>query len=262
MNGLILHCGAQHVTRTELAVLPTPEARGTRHVIRPFIEDVELIHDLMNTQGIAIQDEAYGVLKDQEGIPQRFFGILQVRLDGINNDQYGLMIGLRGSYDQTLTRALAVGSRVFVCDNLAFSGEINASTRQTTHIADRIPIMLQNAISQIPALAHAQDTRFDAYRNSEITRKEGDALLIEMVRQQALLPSNLGQALHEWDKPSHDEHADQGYSIWRLQNAVTEAIKPANPERAAVPTTWIRTRRMTDILDQHLGIDAPALLAA
>nr|MBS0019438.1 hypothetical protein [Gammaproteobacteria bacterium] len=49
------------------------------------------------------------------------------------------MVGLRGSYDQTLPRGLAVGSRVFVCDNLAFSGEVTIKTKQTTFIGQRLP---------------------------------------------------------------------------------------------------------------------------
>lgn len=255
MNTLMLHCGSNAMTRNELAVLPMPQAQGPRHAIRPFIDDVNLVHDFMGTEGIHIEDEAYGVLRDPDGVPRRFFGVIQARLGDLDGrDGYGLMIGLRGSYDQSLSRALAVGSRVFVCDNLAFSGEVDIRTKQTTHIGNRIPGMLQAAVGQIPHLASLQSQRFDAYRNHEITRQTGDALLTDLVRHKALAPSHLGHALAEWDDPSHEEHAEQGYSLWRLHNAVTQAIKPANPERTAIPTTWHRTRVMTDILDDYTGI--------
>lgn len=258
MNGLMLHCGADALTRHQLADLPVPAPRGSRHVTRPFIEDVELVRGQFVHEGILVEDEGYGVKFDKTtGDPLQFFGLLCVTIPGFNGDgSYSLMVGLRGSYDQTLTRALAVGSKVFVCDNLAFSGEINISTRQTLNIAQRIPALLGDAIARIPALAEHQQSRFDAYRNYELKPRWGDALLVDLVRHGALLPSQLGRALEEWDNPSHDEHAQQGHSLWRLHNAVTEAIKPANPARAAVPATWERTRTMTQLFDQVARIAA------
>lgn len=251
MKGLTLHCGAKAISRSDLATLPMPEAQGPRHVIRPFIDDVELITDYMGRQGVVIEDEAYGVLRSENGQPRRFFGLMQVRLDAFDgSDGYGLMIGLRGSYDQTLSRALAVGSRVFVCDNLAFAGEVEIKTKQTTFAHQRLPSMFEAAIAQIPQLASRQHQRFDTYRNVEISQQRGDAALVELVRRGAMVPSQLGRALQEWDAPSHEEHAENGRSLWRLHNAVTEAIKPTNPERAAVPVIWDRTRTLTSHLDE------------
>lgn len=258
MNGLMLHCGADHVTRHELAALPVPAPRGARHVTRPFIDDVELVRQRFVHEGVVVDDEGYGVKFDKAtGEPLQFFGIMSIRIQGVGQDgSYGLMVGLRGSYDQTLTRALAVGSRVFVCDNLAFSGEIEIKTRQTLNIAKRIPTLLGDAIARIPDLAVSQQQRFDAYRNYQLKPRWGDALLVELVRQGAMVPSQLGRAIAEWDNPSHEEHAEQGHSLWRLHNAVTEAIKPTNPERAAVPITWERTRTMTAVFDRVAGIAA------
>lgn len=76
-----------------------------------------------------------------------------------------------------------------------------------------------------------------------------------MVRRDILNPSQLGKAIAEWDTPSHAEHAEQGFSIWRLQQAVTEAIKPSNPDRNAIPATWNRTIKLTGFLDEVAGIE-------
>lgn len=258
MKGLMLHCGADHISREELATLPLPEPKGARHVIRPFADDVELVRERFVHEGVLVEDEGYGVKYDKHTrLPAQFFGVLAITIPGLaTDDSYGLMVGLRGSYDQTLTRALAVGSQVFVCDNLAFSGEIEVRTRQTLNIGDRIHGLMADAIARIPAMAESQQTRFDRYRNANILRGLGDAVLVDMVRHGALPPSKLGKALEEWDEPSHDEHKAEGFTLWRLHNAVTEAIKPSNPERAAVPATWHRTRIMTDILDKRLAAAA------
>lgn len=51
--GLFLHAGANAVNRDQLANLPLPAALGSRHVIRPFIEDVELVSEYLNGVGPA-----------------------------------------------------------------------------------------------------------------------------------------------------------------------------------------------------------------
>ena len=42
---------------------------------------------------------------------------------------------------------------------------------------------------------------------------------------------------------------------------MTQAIKPANPERAAVPMTWQRTQVMTRFLDESISLN-PLPMAA
>jgi glycerol-3-phosphate responsive antiterminator len=60
------------------------------------------------------------------------------------------MVGIRGSYDQSMSRMLGVGSRVFVCDNMAFSTEVSIATKQTTNIGSRLPGLMRAAVAQIP----------------------------------------------------------------------------------------------------------------
>lgn len=256
MKGLMIHCGAQGVDRAELAQLPVPKAKGPRHVVRPFIEDVEMVTDYMKTEGIRIKDEAFGVMyKKGTDVPVRFFGVMQVHIKGFGRDKdYGLLVGLRGSYNQSLPRAIAVGSRVFVCDNLAFSGEVEIKTKQTLNVARCMPRLLQEAIAQVPYMAEHQSRRFEAYHNVTIEQQAGDATLVELVRLGVLNPSQMGKAVNEWDAPSYEQHAAEGLSVWRLQNAVTEAIKPANEERAAIPTAWRRTQTLTGVLDGLAGV--------
>lgn len=251
---LMLHAGANAIDRSALAALPIPAPLGPRHVVRPFIDDVEVITDLMRANGLRIKEEAFGITGTQDD-PKRFFGVLECVLEGehLTADEYALAIGIRGSYDQTLPRGVAVGSRVFVCDNLAFSGEINLSTRQTTHIGKRIPEMLARAVGDIPRLAQHQAQRFDGYRNTEIKPRWGDAALIELFRRDVLNTNTLARAVKEWDEPSHPEHIADGRTVWTLHNAVTEAIKPTEG-RANVLPAWEKTRKMTQFLDEVCGV--------
>lgn len=257
--GLMLHAGAHAITRDALAALPIPQPKGPRHVVRPFIEDVELISNFLDRAGFAIKEEAFGVKTDNNNLPSQFFGAIEIRSKALEGEYlpaepFALTVGVRGSYDQTLPRGLAVGSRVFVCDNLAFSGEVSVYAKQTTHIASRIGGLLEAAVAEVPVLAAHQARRFDAYRNYSLTKVKGDAALIECVRLGILNPSDIGKAIKEWDEPSHPEHAADGKTVWTLFNAVTEAIKPANTDRAHVLSAWNRTVPLTAYLDKGIGL--------
>lgn len=246
MQGLMLHMGAGAKTRNEIAMLPLPQPKGPQHVVRPFEQDIQLVSDNLNALGMPINDEAYGIKFDDAGMPAQMFGLMSVG----DSDDHALMVGLRGSYDCSLARGLAVGSRVFVCDNLAFSGEVVIKTKQTTNIDKRIGDLLWAATQQVPTMLAYQQKRFDDYRLTQITKRVGDAMLVECVRRKVLTPSQIGRALQEWDAPSHEEHAEDGYSMWRLYNAITEAIKPINRERNAVPATWDRTMQIDPLFEE------------
>lgn len=260
---LMLHAGAKALDRDALAALPLPAVRGARHVVRPFVADVELVEHFLGNNGFMIAEEAFGTKTDKNGFPSQFFGLMEIKpkvLEGTHiaageSEGFSLNIGLRGSYNQTLPRGLAVGSRVFVCDNLAFSGEVTVYSKQTTNIGRRIEGLLAEAVAGVPMLAEVQERRFSAYKNYTMTKGKGDQVLIECVRRGILNPSDIGKAINEWDKPCHDEHAEHGRSAWQLFNAVTESIKPANTDRPNVLGAWERTIPLVQFLDKGVGFN-------
>jgi hypothetical protein len=251
MQGLMLHCGAEAITRQAVSVLPVSQAMGPRHAIRPFIQDIETIGTLLEQVGMPVNEESYGVTLDKNtGEPKQFFGLMEV--DTGSGRDHGIMVGLRGSYDQTLSRGIAIGSRVFVCDNLCFSGEIEIKTKQTLDIDSRIKELLFDAIQEVPEMVGKQDNRFDQYRLTNVGQIVGNSMITDMVRRGVLNASQVGKALQEWDHPTYEEHGEDGFTLWRLHNACTEALKPTNPETIALQRNWNRGIGLTQILDNQV----------
>jgi hypothetical protein len=259
---LLLHCGAEPLTRSAIDLLPTPAPLGRHHNPVPYGDFIDLTTQALRQVGLQIVEEQYGALKDGN----RFFGLMQVApVQALAaNDDFGLMVGLRASHDQSLARGLAIGSRVFVCDNLCFSGDVTINTKQTTHIQDRLPGMVYDAVQTVPGHFELQEQRFGAYKEMELKPRWGDAALVELIRRDVLSGSALAKALKEWDTPSHEEHEQYGHSVWRLMQSVTEALKaPIDPEtnrptRAAAPVAMEKTVRMTGFLDEICGFDVTA----
>lgn len=214
--------------RAQLAHVPTPPAQGRFHRPLPFGEYAEFVADALDRNGLAIAEEEYAVSKDHN----RFFGLLEVTnkpLEGelITAEEWRVQVGLRGSHDQRIPRGLTLGSRVLVCSNLCFHGNLGTfATKQTTNILARLPGLIRDAVSRIPQLAQEQEVIFDRYKNTELKPRWGDAALVEIHRRGGLTAPQLGRAIQEWDTPTYEEHAEGGHNVWRLFNAATEALKP------------------------------------
>lgn len=246
---LMLHCGAEAVARDSQILTAMPEKLGPRHNPIPFITMIEAVEYAASQYGMTIQQQAFGALKDGS----RFFGLMEVG-KGSSNDEYSTVIGLRGSHDQSLAAGIVAGSGVFVCDNLSFSGEVKIGTKQTTNILDRLPELVFDSMGRVGNLIDMQHERFDKYKGTQLTKRVGDAAIIELVRRGAITPSQTGRVIEQWDTPNHDEHAQYGHSIWRLHNAVTEVYKPNNGH-THMGTLPERSQALTAFCDEMAGIN-------
>lgn len=244
-------------TRTQLAGIHTPPPLGAFHAPFSFEEYVETIYHGLDLAGIEVEAEEFVTSHDN----QRLFGALELKIPSIEGEyipaggrDHRIVLGLRGSHDQSITRGLALGSQVLVCSNLCFSGNLGSiATKQTTNIGARLPGLIRSAIDLIPEEAQRNVQRFDRYRNTDIAPRQGDAALIEIHRRGGLSAPQLGKAVKEWDRPSHDEHGEQGFTAWRLLNACTEAVKPtgaqSNPQLIEQ-----RTGHISSFLDECVGL--------
>ena len=66
--------------------------------------------------------------------------------DGANAADHSLVVGLRNSHDHSFCLGVSLGSRVFVCDNLAFSGEVRVARKHTNRIAFDLPKLVNGAV--------------------------------------------------------------------------------------------------------------------
>ena len=261
MRNLNLHAGGDLQTREQLAALNYPAPRGSRHCVRPFADDIELLTSTLDDFGYRVTDEGIGVTFDKDGLARQFFGALEVQpkaLEGeyLPADERSIVVGIRGSADQSLPRQLVAGTNVFVCSNLAFHGELTkVSTKQTLRIDDRIDALFREAISHLPQEVERDNQRIVAYKNYALSGPKGDAILVELVCRQILNASDLPTAIAEWDKPSHEQHGQHGKTAYQLLQACTEAIKPrGNNQRAYIPGAWNRGLPLIQFLDRGIGL--------
>lgn len=245
-SNLVLHCGARAVDRETLSNIPCPVTTETWHPI-PHIELVNQVERSLATSNMRIVNESYGVTEDNA----RMFGLLQVA-NCRDTQDYAYVIGLRGSLDKSLSRGLAVGSSVFVCDNLSFSSEITFHRKSTKNIMDDLPVMVDTAIGQLSQRWNDQGKRIEAYKNTAIGRTYADHLLAEMAGD--VFPwQRFADIRAEFHKPRHAEFQQE--TLWALFNAVTEYLKPrAESKASGLWTMPARTSRLHKVCDEFAGL--------
>jgi hypothetical protein len=245
-TNLVLHCGARHITREQLAIIPCPPATETWHPI-PHIRLVEEVQRSLAASNMRIVNESYGVTEDNG----RMFGLLEIANCQEMTD-YAYVIGVRGSLNKSLSRGLAVGSSVFVCDNLAFSSEIVFHRKQTCFIERDLPKMVDTAIGLLGQRWNDQNKRIEAYKHTAISLAHVDHLLAEIAGD--VFPwQRFEEIRNEFKAPRHPEF--QKETLWALFNAVTEMLKPkADSKASGLWTLPARTGRLHKVCDDYAGL--------
>ena len=232
---LILHCGANNVPRHELYAQPAPEKRGPRHQPMHHADFIEQPDKAAGpTAAYAIQEEAFGLSHNGN----RLFGLYQVEhenLPAVLDGTGGFTVGFRGSHDMSFPRGICGGTRVFVCDNLGFSGELLVKSKQTLNLEHRLPVLMEHWVRELAERFGYMGKMVDAYRSTKITDETAAHAIIEMARRNIVNWGELGKVTEEWYSPAHEEHAEGGKNVYRLWNAATENLKPRNPEHPRLP---------------------------
>ena len=221
MSQLLLHRGGWSATQADLAAVPVPDATDSYHPVpyARFLEEIEL-H--VPRFGLTVRSSQFAL--SREG--GQMFGVLTCA-NGHNERDYSLAIGLRNSYDRSLSVGLVAGTRVFCCDNLAFSGEVRIQRKHTAHVFRDLPDLIYRMLSSVAALRERQDREIRAMKSTGMAPPTAHHLMVAAVKAHILPASRLPKVLEAWEHPRHDEFASR--SAWSLFNAFTEVLQDSAP---------------------------------
>lgn len=232
MPGLMLHAGAEPVSYSDLATLPIPDATKT-HVPIAHQAVVDMVKYSLGFFGHDIVAEHYGVTPD--GL--RFFGVIELR------SQYGDYtdtVGLRNSHDKRFPIGISFGSKVFVCDNLAFNGDQVIRRKHTKNAKFALPSLVAEVVKPLQTQRKQQAQLFSAYKTTRLSAEQVDHIIMSMYRQGVINLTRIADVLEAYEKPPHDWGRE---SAWRLFNATTFALTGKVAEN---PTATSQLHRIID----------------
>ncbi len=210
---LCLHAGANPVEYDALRALETPPSTAT-HVPIPHFRVVDLISHALGYYGHTVTEQHFGLTPDG----MRFFGVLCLKSDYTG---YNDMVGLRNSHDRKFPVGVSFGSRTFVCDNLAFSGDHVIKRKHTINLKRDLPGLIGEIIEPLAIQREAQKITYDRYRDTALTDDRADQAIMKMYRNQVIGVQKIADVLSQWENPAHDWGDKTG---WRLFNASTFAL--------------------------------------
>lgn len=239
---LVLHSGANTVTREQVARIVTPDATETWTPIS-HLTLVEQVEQVLTINNLKVVGQAHAMTREGN----RYFGLMEVQ-NGQRSNDYSWVLGLRNSHDKSFPAALVAGANVFVCDNLSFSGEVRMHRKHTTWIMRDLPQLTERAIGRLMTRWHHQDERIAKYKEHGLTGMEAHDLVIRSVDVGAMPPSRIPDVLKEWRKPRHVEFEPR--TVWSLFNSFTEVLKGS---LIALPK---RTEALHGLMDSFVGLGA------
>jgi len=218
---LVAHCGARKITREELMNIPVPEGTRTHQPLAHY-QIVEVLEEALSFRYLKIARDEYAVSNDG----MKMFGVMDLNAE-FSGGRFS--IGLRNSNDKSMRLALTAGYRVFVCDNMAFSGDFTPMLHKHTRkleLYDAVSI----AVDRIHRGFEPLKVQMQAMREQALTEDE-----VKLVIYQAFLdknvkgvPRHLMPMVHDlYFRPQHEAFIPR--NLWSLSNAFTSAFKKLAP---------------------------------
>jgi len=212
---LVSHVDTDIVTRDELRAVATPEATTTFRPI-PHVELVEMLDRVLLAQNMRIEEEKFALRRDGSVL----FGVLHLAYgetgDGI------AALGLRTANNKTMSLQICAGLSVFVCDNLAFRGDMIALKRKHTaglNLREELTLAVVRFQDHFGRLTREIED-LKARRLADVEAKA----LIHDVFAQSLMPVRfLPDVSHSYFEP--ELPAFEARNAWSLHNAFTAVAK-------------------------------------
>ncbi len=237
---LIAHCGADKITRAELALVPTPEATRTHQPV-PHVRIVEALTEALAFRHSGVVREEYAVTPDGG----KMFGVLDLDYEFASLDTFRFSIGLRNANDKTMRLGITIGYRVFVCDNMAFKGDFMPVLAKHSRKLDLEEVIALGVDRMQRGFAPLWQ-QINGWQRRDVTDEQAKLLIYEAFVDGALpLPKHLLTAVHRhYFRPEFE--AFQPRTLWSLSNAFTSAFKELKPVRQ-----FLATAKLGNFITRH-----------
>ena len=215
---LMAHCGTSKISREDLAKIVVPEGTKTHKPVA-HIDVVKAVIETLGFRKINVIRDEYAV--DKTGM--KMFGVMDLEEEFCG---CRFSIGLRNSNDKSMRLALTIGYRVFVCDNMAFSGDFTpvlAKHSASFNLIDLVSIGVDKIQRNFEPLIN----QVQLWQDTPISPNDARlAIYWAFVDKMAHLPAKLMREVH---RLYFEDERFEANRIWRLSNAFTSALKELDP---------------------------------
>lgn len=160
MTNLLAHCDTTRVEESTVMAIPAPEFTDTWH---PYSHG-----QVITAMDQACEEIGLGVVKKDYSVSPngaRMFSAWQL---AAGNGVLGYELGIRNATDKSMVIGVTAGTRVFVCDNMCFSGDFITFRKHTggldfEELLKIGVVAVSGALKEMEKLHHWQKALAQAY---------------------------------------------------------------------------------------------------
>lgn len=219
---LLTQCGSTRCTLEQLLTIPEPERTESYTPLHHYdlaVNTLSIASDIL--KGYRFDGDSYALSSDG----QKMFGVITFRkINDVSQEDIKVAIGIRNSYDKTMSAGLVVGSTVIVCDNLMFAGDVKVMRKhQGKDMHDELNDQIVTAIykSQHKFTRIGEDVK--RMQSIAMSQKQKYEFIGILTGEGVLSPTQSTAAYKELWKPSYEEFMTD--TLWSGYNCATEALK-------------------------------------
>ncbi len=258
----ITHCGSRRVSESVLRKMGTAEGTETHRPISHW-DAFNRTANGLRAAGWEVTSAKHAVnsRNDFSGLWDQYFGLMELKKiqghDGAASDlgqEAGMVAGVRNAHDKRFPYGFVFGAKVFVCDNLAFHGEVTETRRHTKNIDEDLDGVIHRGIRMLNEGRSVIADRHKTYQTTQMSEAQAHDIVVRSWRDANVIPKTVADSvLDEFYAPSHEKHKEYDAafpglrSMWRLYNAFTESLK----DRGSMSTLSERTMRLHTLLDRY-----------
>jgi len=226
------------VTLDEAFAVPVPEQ--TRTYVPVSNKDLlEMLQRVAISKGLQLGTPQLGL--SHKG--QRMFGSMEITNQDHFDEQVRLMLGVRNSYNKTMSIGVCFGSKVFVCSNMCFTGYTSENEEAVGQVHHRhqaevwaeLEEQLTEAMDKFEVFRSYQNDFYSQLQNIKLRDVQVHDLIVRSVRAEAITAKDCMTIADEWAfqaRGAQNEAEEDRWhkefvprNAWSLFNAFTEVHK-------------------------------------
>jgi hypothetical protein len=234
MSGTLAHNSSHLVSRDQLKSISVPPATATWKPV-PHYDLVHAIDRQLAVRDMRIVAEQFAI--QREGL--RLFGVLDLEIPGTNvAEHYRFAMGVRTANDRSEALSIVVGARVFVCDNLALSGDVIAIRRKHTAGFD-LNADISRAIDRYQSYLQIFHRQLGELMYRPLADEQAKLIIYEIFAAEILPVRFFATVAETYFRPTPTMTDVQPRTYWALHNAFTRAIRQMAPGPAFLASSQL-----------------------
>ena len=206
--------GKNRVEESAVIAVPDVPFSRTHHPIH-HREVIRVVKEALGFIGLEIVKQEY-VLAAQGN---QMFSVWD--LDS-GTPEMNWSIGIRNSLNRSMSLGITSGSRVLVCDNMAFSGQYLTLRRHTSGLTDdELGFLAFKTMKQMVPQLHAFQSWHESLRQFPLTENAAKILLVEIMTNNVIPASKF----HQFNELYANVYDD---GLWGFHEAATDVLKGSN----------------------------------